>query len=569
MKTIVLFGDPNVGKSVLFSRLTGVDVIASNYPGTTVDYLKGRMNLHGESVEILDAPGTYSLEATNKAEEVAVSLLDKADVIVNVVDATSLERCLLLTIELLEQRKPVIVALNMWDEAQHLGIHIDVRELENILRVPVVPTVAITAEGIKDLVRRLDEARISEWPELEGVDQVWTEVGHIVRKVQAMAHRHHSVWDRLADATVRPGMGLLTAAVILGALFWLVRLVGEGLIRYGVEPVFNLYRVPVAVLSGWLGPGLLHDILVGTLIDGQVDYVQSMGILTTGLFVPFGMVLPYIIAFYLALALLEDSGYLPRLATVTDNVFHKLGMHGHGIVPVLLGLGCNVPGVLSARTLETRKQRFIAVTLVSVTVPCMAQSAMIFGVLGHYGARYILLVYGTLLTVFILLGLALNKTVHGECPELFLDIPPYRWPSLPVVAKKTWMRVRWFVTEAVPFLFLGILAVGVLNALGVIDYLARHMTPFMQGWFGLPGSAVPALLSGFLRKDLAVGMLVPLALTPAQLTIAVTVLTLYFPCVATFAVMFKELGVKDMLKAAMVMILTALLVGGILRMMLI
>jgi len=130
MKTIVLFGDPNVGKSVLFSRLTGVDVIASNYPGTTVDYLKGRMNLHGESVEILDAPGTYSLEATNKAEEVAVSLLDRADVIVNVVDATSLERCLLLTVELLEKRKPIIVALNMWDEAQHLGIHIDVLELE-------------------------------------------------------------------------------------------------------------------------------------------------------------------------------------------------------------------------------------------------------------------------------------------------------------------------------------------------------------------------------------------------------------------------------------------------------
>jgi len=189
------------------------------------------------------------------------------------------------------------------------------------VRVPVVPTVAITAEGVKDLVRRLNEARISERPELEGEDQVWTEVGHIVRKVQTVEHRHHSVWDRLADATVKSGTGWLVALGVLSALFGLVRLVGEGLIRYGVEPVFNLYRVPVAVLSGWLGPGLLHDILVGTLIDGQVDYVQSMGILTTGLFVPFGMVLPYIIAFYLALALLEDSGYLPRLATVTDNVF--------------------------------------------------------------------------------------------------------------------------------------------------------------------------------------------------------------------------------------------------------
>lgn len=565
MKTIVLIGDPNVGKSVLFSRLTGVDVIASNYPGTTVDYSKGRITRRGEPLEIVDAPGTYSLEPTNKAEEVAVSLLDKADAIVNVIDATSLERCLVLTLELLERRKPVVIALNMWDEAQHLGFTINVRELENLLQVPVVPTVAITGEGVNELVQRLDEARVSERPRLGGEDQVWAEVGHIVRKVQTVAHRHHTFRDRLVDATVKPGTGLLTAAVVLFALFWLVRLVGEGLIRYGVGPLFDLYRMPITVLSDWLGPGFLRDILIGTLIDGKVDFIQSMGILTTGLFVPLGMVLPYIVAFYLALALLEDSGYLPRLATVTDNVFHRLGLHGHGVIPVLLGLGCNVPGVLSARTLETRKQRFIAATLVSVTVPCMAQTAMIFGVLGHYGIHYIVLVFGTLAAVFVLLGLLLNRTTRGECPELFLDIPPYRRPSLLAVTKKTWMRVRWFLAEAVPFLFLGVLLVNILNAVGLIEHLANLMSPFMKVWFGLPGEAVPALLAGFLRKDLAVGMLVPLALTPEQLTIAVTVLALYFPCVATFAVLLKELGARDTLKAAMVMLLTALVVGGILH----
>ncbi|MCG2658629.1 MAG: ferrous iron transporter B, partial [Kiritimatiellae bacterium] len=438
----------------------------------------------------------------------------------------------------------------------------------NILRVPVVPTVAITAEGIKELVRRLDEARISERPRLEGEDQVWTEVGHIVRKVQTVAHRHHTFRDRLADATVKSGKGWLAALGVLFALFWLVRLVGEGLIRYGVEPVFDLYRVPVAALSGWLGPGLLHDILVGTLIDGHVDYVQSMGILTTGLFVPFGMVLPYIIAFYLALALLEDTGYLPRLATVTDNVFHKLGLHGHGIVPVLLGLGCKVPGILSARTLETRKQRFIAATLVGITIPCTAQTAMIFGVLGHYGIKFVMIVFGTMAAVFLLLGLILNRTSHEECPELFLDIPPYRRPSLLAVVKKTWMRIRWFLSEALPLLFLGVLAASILDAAGFTAQLANHAAPFMQNWFGLPGAAVPALLSGFLRKEMAVGMLVPLALTPAQLTVAVTVFA-FFPCVAALAVMLKELDAKDMLKAVAAMILTSLLVGGFLRLILI
>lgn len=565
MKTIVLMGDPNVGKSALFSRLTGVDVIVSNYPGTTVDYAKGRVKLGGESWRIIDAPGTYSLEPGNRAEEVAVSLLHDADLIINVVDATSLERCLLLTLELLQQDKPVIVALNMSDEAQHLGIRIDVPELESVLQVPVIPTVAITAEGIKELVERLHEARVSARRKPEGEDQIWTEIGHIVREVQTVAHRHHTIRDRLEDITVHPGTGPLAAMVILAALFWLVRWVGEGLIRYVLEPLFELYRVPVTALSNWLGPGLLHDLLVGKLVDGSVDYVQSMGLLTTGLFVPFGMVLPYITAFYLALALLEDTGYLPRLATVTDNVFHRLGMHGHGIVPVLLGLGCNVPGVLSARTLETRKQRFIAATLVSVSVPCMAQSAMIFGVLGPYGARFILLVYGTLATVFVGLGLLLNRATHEECPELFLDIPPYRRPGVRAIVKKTWMRVRWFLGEAVPFLFLGVLIVDVLSVLGAVEQLARHVSPFMKVWFGLPGEAVPALLTGFLRKDLAVGMLVPLGLTPQQLTIAVTVLALYFPCVATFAVLLKELGPKDMLKAAAIMLSIALLVGGVLR----
>ena len=286
MRTIVLMGDPNVGKSVLFSRLTGVDVIISNYPGTTVDYSKGRMAVEGSMVEILDAPGTYSLEPTNKAEEVAVSLLDQADVVVNVVDATSLERCLLLTVELLEKRKPVIVALNMWDEAQHLGIKIDVPELERRLQVPVVPTVAITGEGVKELVQRLDEARIAELPVAGGAEQAWMEVGHIVRKVQTVAHRHHTLVDRLEDATVKPGTGLLAAAVILFALFWLVRVVGEGLIQYGTEPLFHLYRVPVTRLSDWLGPGFPHDVLIGKLIHGEVDFVQSMGILTTGLSCP-------------------------------------------------------------------------------------------------------------------------------------------------------------------------------------------------------------------------------------------------------------------------------------------
>ncbi|RLF37377.1 MAG: ferrous iron transporter B [Thermoplasmata archaeon] len=566
MKKIVLMGNTNVGKSVVFSRLTGANVIASNYPGTTVDFSKGKMRINGEKVEIIDAPGTYSLDPTNKAEEVAAKMFEDADVIINVVDATNLERNLYLTLQLLEKDKPVIIALNLWDETKHLGIHIDEKKLEKILGVPVVPTVAITGEGIKTLVSRVKEARSPEYIKPTSDEARWIEIGSIVKKVEQFEHRHHTIVDRIADATIKPFTGIPIAAVIILFSFWVVRLIGENLITYIFDPIFySWYKPAIMKFSTLLGSGVLHDILIGQLINGDIDFMQSMGLLTTGLYVPIGAVLPYIIAFYFTLSILEDSGYLPRLATLVDNVFHKLGMHGHGIVPVFLGLGCNVPGALATRTLETRKQRFISATLLAIAIPCMAQTAMVFGALGTYGMRYILMVFFTLGVLYIIMGLILNRFVKGESPEIFLEIPPYHRPSMKVVAKKTWMRVRWFLREAIPFLFLGVFVVNVLYAAGVLQWLGNVFSPVTETVFGLPGGASIALIMGFLRKDLAVGILLPLGMNPLQLVIAVTMLTIYFPCVATFAVLIKELGLRDMIKSTMIMIATAVTVGGILK----
>ena len=569
MKKIVLMGNPNVGKSVVFSRLTGAKVITSNYPGTTVDFSKGQIRLDKELVEIIDAPGTYSLETSNRAEEVAVNILEESDLVINVVNSNNLERNLFLTLELIEKNKPVVVALNMWDEAKHLGIEINVKELELFLKVPVIPTVALTGEGIKELVSRFNEARSPNDIKPSSEEKRWVEIGHIIKSVQKVTHRHHTICDRISDATIKPITGIPLAIAIIFVSFWIVRFIGENLIGYVFEPLFELYN-PVAMgVSDLLGPGILHDILIGKLIDGEIDYVQSMGMLTTGLFVPFGMVLPYIAAFYLMLAMLEDSGYLPRLATLSDNVFHKLGMHGHGIVPVFLGLGCNVPGSLSTRTLETRKQRFISATLLAIAVPCMAQIAMIFGILGPYGFVYIFIVFMTLIILYVLVGLILNKYVKGESPEIFLEIPPYRRPSIITIFKKTWMRIRWFLSEAIPYLFLGVLIVNVLYAIGFLEWLGTLFAPVIEGWLGLQKEATTALLTGFLRKDLAMGMLLPLGMTPMQLTISATILTIYFPCVATFAVMVKELGLKNLVKSIAIMILTALAVGGAMRLILI
>jgi ferrous iron transport protein B len=569
MRKIVLMGNPNVGKSVVFSRLTGAKVIASNYPGTTVDFSKGKMRLDTETIEVIDAPGTYSLEPSNKTEEVAVKMLDQADLVINVVDATNLERNLFLTLELLEKNKPVIVALNIWDETKHLGINIDVKKLEELLKVPVITTTALTGEGIRELVSRINEATLPGEIKPASEEQRWVAIGHIIKDVQSITRRHHTIKDRIAEVTIKPATGIPIAVGVIFLSFWIVRFIGENLILYILEPLFDLYRPITMSISDWLGSGFLHDILIGHLIDGEIDYGQSMGILTTGLFVPFGMVLPYIIAFYLMLAVLEDSGYLPRLATLTDNVFHKLGMHGHGIVPVFLGLGCNVPGALAARTLETRKQRFISATLLAIAVPCMAQIAMIFGILGPYGLVYIFLVFITLIIIYVVVGLILNRYVKGESPEIFLEIPPYRKPSIITVLKKTWMRIRWFLKEAIPFLFFGVLLINILYAVGFVEWLGSILAPFTEVWLGLPKESSVALLVGFLRKDLAVGMLLPLGMTPIQLVIATTILAIYFPCIATFAILLKELGIKDMIKSAGIMIIIALVVGSILRLLLV
>jgi len=565
VKKIVLMGNPNVGKSVVFSRLTGANVIASNYPGTTVDFSKGKMKIDSEYVEIIDAPGTYSLEPTNKAEEVALKMLKEGDVVINVVNATNLERNLYLTLELLERNIPVIIALNIWDETHHLGIQIDEKEMENLLCVPIVPTVALTGEGIKKLVSRIKEAKTNEEIKPTSREGRWIEIGSLIEKVEKVEHRHHTIRDRISDLTIRPLTGLPLAAGIIFLSFWIVRLIGENLIGYIFEPLFEeLYSPLIYELSNWLGPGFIHNLLIGQY-GIEIDFVESMGMLTTGLFVPVGMVLPYIIAFYFMLSILEDTGYMPRLATLLDNVFHRLGMHGHGIVPLFLGLGCNVPGALSTRTLETRKQRFISATLLAIAVPCMAQMAMIFGILGTHGVQYIGLVFLTLMIVYIVMGLIMNKFIKGESPEIFLEMPPYRRPSLKVILKKTWMRVRWFLKEAIPFLFIGVFIINILFSVGILQWLGAVMSPFMQGLFGLPGESSVSMIVGFLRKDLAVGMLLPLSMSPMQLVIATTMLTIYFPCVATFAVLLKELGIKDMLKSAAIMIGTAVTVGFILK----
>ena len=566
---VLLMGNPNVGKSALFSRITGTKAVVSNYAGTTVGFTKGSMKLGAEEVEVIDVPGTYTLEPTSKAEEVAAEMLLEGDVVINVVDATNLERNLYLTLELLEKGIPMIVALNLWDDTKHRGINIDAAKLESLLGVPVVPTVAVSGQGIKELVEHIPEARpVKLAPRSK--DERWAAVGGIVIEAQTLSHRHHTWLERLQDASLKPRTGIPIAILALAAAFFAVRGVGEGFINYIADPLFHRLWEPVMMrLSDALGgSGFWHDVLVGRLIDGALDFEQSMGVLTTGLYIEFGIVLPYILVFYLALGLMEDIGYLPRLAVLLDSVMHRLGMHGYAIIPSMLGMGCAVPALMATRILESKRERFIAATLICIAIPCAASQAMIFGLVGAEGWQYVLIVFVVLFLVWLAMGFILNRSVKGFSPELLIEIPPYRLPSLRSVSTKLWIRVWGFLKEALPIIMGAIFVVSILYYLGVFDAIAGFAAPLVSGIFGLPREAVVAIIVGFMRKDIAIGMLAPLGLTAGQLVVGSVVLTMFFPCIAAFVMFAKELGLKKLLAALGIMIVATIIVGGLLNLVL-
>ena len=565
-KKILLMGNPNVGKSAIFSRLTGAKVTVSNYPGTTVGFSQGEMKLGTERSVIIDVPGVYNLKPITKTDEVATEMLDQGDIIINVVDAVNLERNLFLTLQLREKKAPMVIALNMWDETRHKGIEIDIKKFEKEIGVPVIPTCGITGEGIKNLVEHLYKVKKHKFKTLTKKEK-WEEIGEIVNKCQKLFHHHHTVLERLEDMSTHPFWGIPIAMAILFLSFLVLRFIAEGLIGYICDPLFeNLWLPVLEKLSSLLNSGgFLHDVVIGKLIDGQIDFGLSFGLLSTGLYVPLAAVLPYILSFYFVLGFLEDWGYLPRLATQVDNLMHRLGLHGYAIVPFVLGLGCNVPGAMALRLLENRREKFIAATLMAITVPCMAQIAMIVGLVGERGGRYVALIFGILFFLMIVKGLIMNRVMPGSSPEILWEIPPYRLPQPSAMIKKLWMRVSEFIKEAVPFVLLGVLVVNVLYALNIIQFISNVFAPVLSGLWGLPKETIAAMLVGFLRKDVAVGMLAPLNLTTKQLIVSCTILAIYFPCIATFIIMIRELGIKDMIKSACIMIGTAIIVGTILN----
>jgi ferrous iron transport protein B len=559
-------GNPNVGKSVIFSRLTGIEVVSANYPGTTIEYTEGRMKLGERMATLVDPPGIYSLEPTSKVEEVTGQILEQgADVVVNVIDSTNLERNLNLTLQILERGIPTVVALNLWDVATRKGIEIDTSLLAEELGVDVVPTVAVSGQGIYDLVEAIGRAKVPHPMKFESSDQRWVRIGEISERCQRVLHRHPSLLDRLEDISLKPWTGIPIALLLLYLSFSLVIEIGEMLQLEVTDPLFTAYSIFITdVVHRHISSDLIREILVGS----SPELLKSFGILTTGLYIPLGIVLPFLIPFYLLLGILEDIGYLPRLSVILDAFMHRIGLHGAAILPCVLGMGCSVPAVLSVRILESPKQRYLAATLMTMAIPCASQSAMIFGILAPHGLRYIFIVYATLFLSFVVTGYLLHRLIGGESPEIFMEIPPYRMPNPKALSKKTFVRVREFLKEAVPYIGLGMLIMNFFYLSGLMHLIGEELKPVVSGLLGLPSDAATALIIGFLRKDVGIGMFAPLDMSPVQYVIAAVVLAMYMPCVATFMVMLKELGVSGTAKSVALRLVAALVVGTALNLIL-
>ena len=405
------------------------------------------------------------------------------------------------------------------------------------------------------------------------VDERWDLIDKISKQTVTFGAYKHTLKDAIAELTVKPLTGIPVAiAVIYGFWSFFGDFAGTLFTDGFMVRLFDEHWLPwlQAVFPGGLGDPL-YALMVdaghienGVLVASDTCF-ESFGVLTSGLFVPFGVVLWAVLAFYLMFAILEDVGYLPRLAVLVDTILHKIGLHGYAIVPTFLSLGCNVPGVTAVRPLETRKQRFMMITLLAVFIPCGAQ----IGIMQALVPELMGWIFLTLAIGYLGFGFILNKIVPGKSPEIIMDVPPYQMPMWRNIASKLWIRTSRFLLVAVPFVLLGCLIVGLMYLTGAMDWLAAVFGPLLMGWFGVPEETVAPLIAGFLRKDLAVGMIGGLMerglMTTFQVFTSVVLLCIYFPCLATFVMMIKEENWKEFLGSIVSLVAMVFVYGGLIH----
>ncbi len=559
---VALIGLPNCGKSTLFNQVAGYKAETGNFSGTTVTFTESRVRVGGEVIELVDLPGAYSLVEGSPAEREAARYLDSrdVDVIINVADSTQLASALSLTLELVALNKPLILALNMVDEAARMGLQFDADGLARELHVPVLPLVASKGRGVKGLfLKALEMYRKREQVQGQVGDALNPEDRHqlavAISKKYVTQGERRIIWrDRLDNVLLHPVWGYAIMFFVLFLFFQAV---------YGIGKVTE---PPLLALFDWIMKSALSPFAEGSFLSQVI-----LGVLQ-GIAAGVAIVLPYLLPFLLGLGLLEDVGYLPRVAFLMDAFMHRIGLHGKAIVPFILGYGCNVPAVMSTRTLEEPRDRYIAAAL-AVLVPCAARLAVVFGLVAFYlGPIIAFVLFLFNLFIIALTGKILSQLTPEDTPGLIMEMPSYRVPTLKNVLGKSWFRIREFVVEAWPILIAGSAVLATLNFFDlayIFNWLARPIT-----WLiGLPSQVGVPLIFGILRKELSLVMLsqalgtadFKAALSSEQMIVYATFVMFYLPCLATLSILRRELGTRAMLTISALTVVVALLASLLVR----
>lgn len=593
-KKIVLAGNPNVGKSVFFNALTGLYVDVSNYPGTTLEISHGKF---GADI-VIDTPGVYGISSFNDEERIARDIILGADLVVNIVDAVHLERDLFLTQQIIDTGVPVIIALNMIDEAERQGRKINVDLLSDLLGVPVIPTVATKNKGVNELKDAIPSARpgnidhnlhkklhmLHDRVGNQGEALLILEGDHIVaerhgiepgnEREEIYLQRRSRVNDVVGHVVTQSNDGA-SFATVLGRL--MIKPV-TGLPILGVF-LYLMYKfIGIFIAGDVVGftEGVImqgkYEPFIRSLIGHFIPQNSALGIILTGEFgvltmtvtYILGLLLPLVFGFYLALSAFEDSGYLPRIATLSDRAMSAIGLNGRAIIPIILGFGCVTLATIVTRVLGSVRERRIAIFLLGLAIPCSAQLAVIAGLISKLSAPFITLYVLVIFTVLAVTGTLLNRIMPGKSTDLLIDLPPLRLPRISNVLKKTFTKSYHFLVEATPLFALGALLIGILQVTKLLDVFQTALQPLTTGWLGLPKEAATVFIMGFVRRDFGAAGLTHMQLTEMQIVVGLVTITLFVPCIASTLIIFKERGRNEGLIMWPAILILAFIIGGLL-----
>lgn len=633
---IILVGQPNCGKSTIFNHVVGYKAVVANFPGATVKYTKGNIELGNQKIEVVDLPGTYSSQTTDEAELVAIDYLrnhSNDSILINVMDASVLSRSLQLTIQLASLQMPMIIALNMIDEAENKGISINKKGLEEIFNVPVIETIGRKGVGVYELFSKAKEvyelkiiptntlfddkteslissienillesnADLRWYPRFNAlkliekdplladeykikiIEEKYAKINELISTAEkelkkpselisssARIESAYRIFEKVAKVKslekidIRKRIDDLLMHPIFGYIFMIgiLALMFVSIFKFGnaVEPLF---------LDSF---DLVNNYILETFSDNQLLASILIGIVS-GVGGGIGIVIPFLLPFFIFLSFLEDTGYLARIAFLVDNLMHKIGLHGLSIVPIILGYGCTVPGILATRILKSKRDKFITATLTTL-IPCSAKMTVIFGLVGFFiSMKAAVIIYLLNILIVGITGKFLSKVLPEVSPGLILEIPKYHMPSYSTVSNKTWFRLKEFVVIAWPLLVAGSVILELITHFDWAGNINHFLEPFTSGLLGLPTVVGITLLFGIMRKELALILLfaalgtrdVLSVMTLTQVFSFTIFVTFYVPCIATIAALARELNWKNAVLISGITAVIAILLSVSLR----